>query len=550
MQPTIADKNFNPGNLKDPSTGQFRQFSSEGEGYSALMNDLQGKVTGTSTTGLNGNSTLHDFANTYAPPSDNNNSAQYTVNLANKMGVRPDTKLSELKNRIPDFAQAVASNEGYGGAKNFKSSQQSISPDTTTPTETPQNDSGKDFMQKAGDVVNSIFPGKQIGEAIGTLGGYGLTAAQEALGMVPKGTTAAYDTSAPTPLQVAGDVAQGAITVGAGLPGKTVGILGKSVPIMKTAETALGRIGQGALIGGGVGSTNAVAKGQTDINEITKQGLIGGAIGGATGGAGELINKAAQSLPQRIVRSFVPGVNQETAQYAVGKGLGSPKTMLEDSGTSIKTLGTKLGQTLDDAKYTGMTINGNDIIKDVMNQYPQAGLTAEDIWGQIKKLTTLKSSLVDKLQNGVPLTLKEAHSLNSTLGRNTFKNVFDDPAVKAGKDIGSAVYHSISSNLTQVAPETKPLFDQLSKEYPLQKALQQVIRRGEKAKTFNLRDLMAIIAGFSTAGPVGAGVALGGEHVLTSPTVNLNVAGLLNKVGNTGVANTLGGMISKQATTE
>jgi hypothetical protein len=90
----------------------------------------------------------------------------------------------------------------------------------------------------------------------------------------------------------------------------------------------------------------------------------------------------------------------------------------------------------------------------------------------------------------------------------------------------------------------------LSKEYPLQKALQQVIRRGEKAKTFNLRDLMAIIAGFSTAGPVGAGVALGGEHVLTSPTVNLNVAGLLNKVGNTGVANTLGGMISKQATTE
>jgi hypothetical protein len=150
MQPTVADRNFNPGNLKDTKTGKFRQFSSEGEGYSALMNDLQGKVKGTSTTGLNGNSTLHDFANTYAPPSDNNNSAQYTVNLANKMGVRPDTKLSELQNRIPDFAQAVASNEGYTSAKGFKSSQPQDVSQGTQP-ETPPTDSNAWFPSKPND---------------------------------------------------------------------------------------------------------------------------------------------------------------------------------------------------------------------------------------------------------------------------------------------------------------------------------------------------------------------------------------------------------------
>src|SRR3990167_4999316 len=56
----------------------------------------------------------------------------------------------------------------------------------------------KDFLTKAGNVVNKIFPGKQIGEAIGTLGGYGLTAAQEKLGLAPKGATEAYNLDAPT----------------------------------------------------------------------------------------------------------------------------------------------------------------------------------------------------------------------------------------------------------------------------------------------------------------------------------------------------------------
>lgn len=120
MTDTLADRNFNPGNLKDHSTGQFKQFASEGEGYAALMNDLQSKVKGTSTTGLNGNSTLYDFASSYAPSSDNNDPAQYTANLANRLGVRPDSKLSELESRIPDFAQAIAANEGYTGAKGFK----------------------------------------------------------------------------------------------------------------------------------------------------------------------------------------------------------------------------------------------------------------------------------------------------------------------------------------------------------------------------------------------------------------------------------------------
>ena len=95
MPLNLPTRNNNPGDLRDTSTGSFRQFNSPQEGYAALLNDLHAKQTGTTTTGLGPSSTLADFAKTYAPPSENN-SAQYAANLANHMGVRPDAPLSSI----------------------------------------------------------------------------------------------------------------------------------------------------------------------------------------------------------------------------------------------------------------------------------------------------------------------------------------------------------------------------------------------------------------------------------------------------------------------
>lgn len=115
--------------MKDPATSQFRKFKTPEEGYTALLNDLQTKVSGKSTTGLTGSSTLYDFAKTYAPANDQNDPAKYAADLANFMKVRPDTQIGTLQSRIGDFAQAVARREGYSGAKNF----------TATTTQTPMN---------------------------------------------------------------------------------------------------------------------------------------------------------------------------------------------------------------------------------------------------------------------------------------------------------------------------------------------------------------------------------------------------------------------------
>ena len=108
---TPAVANQNPGNLRDPNTGGFQQFADPVEGKAALYNDLTAKMTGNSSTGLTPQSTLVDFAKTYAPASDNNDPLQYAANIANKMGVHPDTPIGTLLPRIDDFASAVMSNE-------------------------------------------------------------------------------------------------------------------------------------------------------------------------------------------------------------------------------------------------------------------------------------------------------------------------------------------------------------------------------------------------------------------------------------------------------
>jgi hypothetical protein len=105
----------NPGDIKDMTTGQFKQYSTPTEGYNALVNDLNTKITGKSKTGVTPDSSLRHFSSIYAPSSDNNNPEEYAQNLAKQLGVSADTPIKDLQPRIHDFARAIAKNEGYQG---------------------------------------------------------------------------------------------------------------------------------------------------------------------------------------------------------------------------------------------------------------------------------------------------------------------------------------------------------------------------------------------------------------------------------------------------
>lgn len=131
-QGNLPQRNNNPGNLKDTS-GSFKVFSSPEQGFQALKNDLMAKMTGATSTGLTANSSLLDFSKVYAPSSDNNNPTQYAQNLAKQLGVSSDTKIGTLKNRVDDFANAIAQNEGFNAstsARYGKLSGTSFNPDS------------------------------------------------------------------------------------------------------------------------------------------------------------------------------------------------------------------------------------------------------------------------------------------------------------------------------------------------------------------------------------------------------------------------------------
>lgn len=300
-------------------------------------------------------------------------------------------------------------------------------------------------------------------------------------------------------------------------------------------ESVAGRLGANAALGAGFGVGNAMSQGgsATDVGEGA---LTGGLIGGAVGGAGELLNKAATYLPQRIARSFIPGINGETAQYAVDKGLGTPAKMLSQSNNSLSKIGSSIGKAVQGAVADGAVLpKGEDLFNTIAEQFPDAGLTGEDVAANLKKLVPLKASLVDKISNGTA-TLEDLQGLNSALGKATFKTVFDDPTVKAGKEVGNAMYHEFGDLIkSYLSPDEGALYDEYTKESALNGALQKAVRSGQKAKMFTLRDLVALTSGFGAgsmfgAGPVGAAVGYAGEKALNSPGLNMKVGGLLSKL--------------------
>jgi hypothetical protein len=118
--------------------------------------------------------------------------------------------------------------------------------------ETPQPQ--KTVLQKTGSVIDAIFGGGKIGDAIGTGIGYALAKPEE---------KKYYDTSIPSVGQLGGSALQAAslfTPVGkvAGLAAKGLGTIG-----IKTGAKALGNIASGALAGEMFDTASNLQEGKT-----------------------------------------------------------------------------------------------------------------------------------------------------------------------------------------------------------------------------------------------------------------------------------------------
>lgn len=223
----IPTASANPGDLKGAS-GSITQYSSPQEGGAALLNDLTAKMTGTSKTGLNGNSTLAQFSSVYAPKGNGNNDPQqYTANLANDLGVAPDATIGSLMPRIGDFANAVSKNEGF---------------ESSEPTDDAPSNPALSSVLFGTPATTDASNGQPQGEQTGFLKKYGIPLAATGIGvagaLLTPLTGGASDVAAEAAdTALAGDAATDAASatasgggllgkIGGGLKGLATGALG------------------------------------------------------------------------------------------------------------------------------------------------------------------------------------------------------------------------------------------------------------------------------------------------------------------------------------
>ena len=131
----LGIKNNNPGNLRDPRTGNFQVFKTPQEGHLALLNDIDYKKSGKSSH-IQPGATLSDFAKTWAPASDNNDPINYANTLAQHTGVDVNTPFDQIP--TDKLAEAIKVAEG-----------------TSSLPSTQKKYSTKEFAQKIRDKYNA-----------------------------------------------------------------------------------------------------------------------------------------------------------------------------------------------------------------------------------------------------------------------------------------------------------------------------------------------------------------------------------------------------------
>ena len=343
----LPTENNNPGDLREAGqansstgAGGFAAFPNPQDGYGALLNQLQTDIT------KNPNWTLADFANSYAPPSDNNDSAQYAANLANQLGVPPNATISTLQPKIGKFAQAVAHNEGYDG-----SSGSNVSP--STPQAQTQSTSDTPGLDAALGIAGGV----------GALGLTGLAIAQ--LGADPVSDVAAAGADAA--------VAPEAESFLSGLWNKFTGAAGR------VAEGAIGGEVVNSVLGGnssqsGYSTMNSDAQSTPTPQLPPSNESVTPESGLPTPESPASVPSAPTQLEQQIPEAtqnsqrVLSGLDQTLKQTSKGSVIASEQEGQEGMGAMSRYSGL-VGESDENGRYdaTGTEENANKLLEEMDN---------------------------------------------------------------------------------------------------------------------------------------------------------------------------------------
>lgn len=465
--------------------------------------------------------------------SGNKNAYKENHKGTNKQGVSYDTPAYTQK-----VSQYYEQLKGGQSQNLFGQTANAQSPDVSQETQTPTNN--KDLLQKTGDIVNTIFPGKQTGEAIGTLGGLAYEKLKGFFG--GKDNSKYYDTSAPTPLQVAGDVAQGALTVAPGLG--AVKSFGKTIPALKTAGSVMGRIGQAGLIGAGIGGTQALKEGSTDLGKIGKQTAFGGLLGGALGGIGEAVSKIAQHFPKTMIQGKFEGLSDAEAQKFLNQKIGTQESLLNQTQKVVETEGNKIDTALQ--KYNNQLSSANPF-SEVLQQFPEYQNKEGQLVQKIKSFISQSSNIgedrstllnyIDKIVNG-EANLFEKNQVRKVLDLATkggYAKLAKSINPSAGHDLVMTFADALRNEIKGTAKETIPMFEELQKSVNIRNVVRKVANKKGSTSIFRYSDIIPFLGGNVLMPGVGGIGAVLASRAAENPATRFAGAklsrGLLSGVG-------------------
>jgi hypothetical protein len=308
------------------------------------------------------------------------------------------------------------------------------------------------------------------------------------------------------PLQEAGGIIQGGATVaGLGAAPATIG----------------GAIGIGAGAGG-LSSAGSALAGGADVGSALKQGAIGAAVGGGTAGAIAGAGKVLSMLPNRLVQSALPKLDPDNVDDVLNNTkLGTINGMLQDSKTAVSDGGSQIDDILHSAQYATNTGNGNQALTDAALAFPHSNYTADDVLGAAKQVVPGYAKTLDQINDGTA-TLADKNEVRSAIDMATKKIFTDSPQVSATKTLAASLASELRDEVKTTAPETQPVFDDLSKELNLRTALASVSKKLGTKSPINLYSIVSFLAG-------GLPAALGEEFV-HSPATSIATAKAVNAV--------------------
>lgn len=382
----------------------------------------------------------------------------------------------------------------------------------------------RDLLEKVGGVVNKIFPGKQVGEAIGTLGGYLLS-----------GNKDQYDLSTPSPKQVLGDVATGAATVA-----------GLKLPPAGSVLKQAGQLGALSAVSGAGGAAAA----DKDVGQIFKSaaisGSIGFGIGGALGVAGKAIKAVTKKAPAKVYNTIVKTPLQDTKRAITfnGKTLGdeliergvkgSDEGLFKRAVSEIDVNENKLQEIL---SKSSKTISRNEIepyLDDLVKLKESTPGLADDV-------VRIKAVLTEFPQE---IPIAQANQIKRNLYRALDDVAFKiDPSLSTKKEAMKAIAKGIKTEIeNKTSGEVgegivKGINQELAVFGKLKDRSLDKIARANKNNLLGLGDMFAIGSGAAVGAASGGSSIVGGilgegaRRASQSTRFMTNAAVGLNKLG-------------------